>query len=103
MIGGSSPGRGWEFSFHHRVQTGSGAQPASYPMCTKGSFLGLKRLGREVDRSPQSSAEVKNEWSYTYTSHYAFMAWCSVKAQGQFYLYLLLCSETLSIYVLLLE
>jgi hypothetical protein len=28
----------------------------------------------------------KNEWSYTFTPQYAFMAWCSVKAQGQLYL-----------------
>jgi hypothetical protein len=24
----------------------------------------------------------KNKWSYTSTPQYAFMAWCSVKAQG---------------------
>jgi hypothetical protein len=30
------------FSLHHRVQTGSGAHPASYPMGTRGSFLGGK-------------------------------------------------------------
>jgi len=35
MIGGSSPGRGWEFFLHHRVQTGYGAHPASYPMGTE--------------------------------------------------------------------
>jgi hypothetical protein len=29
--------------------------------------LGIKRLGREGDRSPPSSAEVKNAWSYTST------------------------------------
>jgi hypothetical protein len=29
----------------------------------------------------QFSAEVKNEWIYTSTPQYAFMAWCSVKAQ----------------------
>jgi len=28
----------------------------------------------------------KNEWSYTSTPQYAFMAWCLVKAQGQLYL-----------------
>jgi hypothetical protein len=28
------------FSLHHRVQNGSGAHPASYPMGTKGSFPG---------------------------------------------------------------
>jgi hypothetical protein len=31
------PGAG-NFSLHHRVQNGSGAQPASYPMGIKGSF-----------------------------------------------------------------
>jgi hypothetical protein len=33
------------FSLHHRVQTGSGAQPASYPMGTRGSFSGGKAAG----------------------------------------------------------
>jgi len=28
----------------------------------------------------------KNAWSYTSTPPYAFMTWCSVKAQGQLYL-----------------
>jgi hypothetical protein len=44
--------------------------------------LGVKRLGRETDHSPPSSAEVKNARSYTSTSQYAFMYWCWVKAQG---------------------
>jgi hypothetical protein len=30
------------FSLHHRVQTGSGAYPASYPMGTRSSFSGVK-------------------------------------------------------------
>jgi hypothetical protein len=30
--------------------------------------LGVKRLGSEADRSPPSSAEIKNAWSYTSTS-----------------------------------
>jgi hypothetical protein len=38
----------------HRVQNGSGAHPASYLTGTRGSFL-----GGEADRSPPSSAEVK--------------------------------------------
>jgi hypothetical protein len=33
------------FSLHHRVQTGSGAYPASYPMGTTGSFPGGKADG----------------------------------------------------------
>jgi hypothetical protein len=46
-------------SLHHRDQNGSGAHPASYPMGTRGSFPGIKRPEREADRSPPSSAEVK--------------------------------------------
>jgi hypothetical protein len=33
------------FSLHHRVQNGSGAQPASCPMDTGGFFLGGKAAG----------------------------------------------------------
>jgi hypothetical protein len=33
------------FSLHHRVQTGSGAHPASYPMGTRVSFPGGKVAG----------------------------------------------------------
>jgi hypothetical protein len=40
------------------VQTGSGAQPASYTMGA-GSFQGVKRPGRGVDHPPPLSAEVK--------------------------------------------
>jgi len=65
-------------------QTESGAHPVSYPMGT----VVIKRPEREDDHSPQSSAEIKNTWNYTPLPQYAFMAWCSVKAQGQLYLYL---------------
>jgi hypothetical protein len=43
------------FSLHHRVQTGSGAHPASYPMCTMGS------LPRD---------EAARVWSLTFTCIY---------------------------------
>jgi hypothetical protein len=33
-------------------------------MGTRGSFLGVKRPGREADHSPLSSAGVKNAWRY---------------------------------------
>jgi hypothetical protein len=33
------------FSLHHRVQNGSGAHPASYPMGTRGSSPGGKAAG----------------------------------------------------------
>jgi hypothetical protein len=48
------PARAGNFSLHHRVQNGSGAHPASYPMGARGSFP-----GGEADHSPPSSAEVK--------------------------------------------
>jgi hypothetical protein len=57
------------FSLDHRVQTGSGADPASYEMGTRGSFPGgVKWPGCETDHSPPSSAEVKKAWSYTTTT-----------------------------------
>jgi hypothetical protein len=49
-----------KFSLHHRVQTSSGAHPASYPILMAHS-LGVNRLGREADNSPPSIAEVNNE------------------------------------------
>jgi hypothetical protein len=36
------PAKAGNFSLHHCVQNGSGAHPASYPMGTRGSFLGVK-------------------------------------------------------------
>jgi hypothetical protein len=51
------------FSLHHRVQTGSGAHPTSYPVGTKDSFPGVERPGREADHLPAPNAEVKNVWS----------------------------------------
>jgi hypothetical protein len=81
------PEEAGNFSLHQRVQNGSGAHPASYPMGTRGSFPGGKAAGA---------------WSWPLTSiycrgqrisgailplpQYAFMAWCSVKAQGYIYL-----------------
>jgi len=44
--------------FSTPVQTGPGAHPASYKMGT-GSFLEVKRPGRDVDHPTPSSAEVK--------------------------------------------
>jgi hypothetical protein len=73
------------FSLHHRLQNGSGAHPASYPMGTRGSFSGCKAAGA---------------WSWPLTSiycrgqrvrgaipqhpQYAFIAWCLVKHSDNF-------------------
>jgi hypothetical protein len=55
------------FSLHHRVQIGSGAHLAFYPVDTVGSFRGVKQPGHESDHSSSSDVEVKNLWSYTST------------------------------------
>jgi hypothetical protein len=52
------PAGAGNFSLHHRVQNGSWAHPASYPMGARGFFLVVKRRRREADHSPPSSAEV---------------------------------------------
>jgi hypothetical protein len=39
---------------------------------------GAKRPGREVDRSPPASAEVKKMFTYTSTPLYAFMTQCLI-------------------------
>jgi hypothetical protein len=53
------PAGAGNFSLHYRVQNGSGAHPASYPMSTRGPFPGVKLLGREAGHSLPSSDEVK--------------------------------------------
>jgi hypothetical protein len=45
--------------------------------------LGVKRAGYEADRSPPSSAEVKNACSYTSTIPYVFVE-CLVKHRNNF-------------------
>jgi hypothetical protein len=58
-IGVRSPAGAEDFSCSLRVQTGSGAYPASCTIGTGGPFPGGKaRLGRDADHSPPSSAEV---------------------------------------------
>jgi hypothetical protein len=39
------PAEAGDFSLYHRVQNGSGAHPAPYPMGTRGSFPGGKAAG----------------------------------------------------------
>jgi hypothetical protein len=43
------PAGAGNFSLRHRVQNGSRAHPASYPMGTGAVSLGVKRPGREAD------------------------------------------------------
>jgi hypothetical protein len=63
MIGVRFPVGPGNFSLRHRVQTGSGVHPASYPMGTGALSLGVKWPGREADHSAPSSVKVKNAYS----------------------------------------
>jgi hypothetical protein len=71
-------GGGDFLSLRYRIQIGSGAHSASCAMGTGVFSPGIKRLGRETDLSPPSSAEVRNAWSYTSTHPYVIVAWCLV-------------------------
>jgi hypothetical protein len=47
------------FSLHHRVHNGSGVTQPPIEWVPGAISLGVKRLDREADNSPASSAEVK--------------------------------------------
>jgi hypothetical protein len=80
MIGGSSPGRGWEFFYSPPRPERLWGSPSLLPNGYQGLFhCGIKRRVCEADHPLPSSAEVQNAWSFTSTPQYAFMAWCSVK------------------------
>jgi len=59
MISVRFPAGAGNFSLRQRVQNGSGAHPASYPVGSGALSLGVKQSRSEVDQSPPSSAEVK--------------------------------------------
>jgi len=44
----------------------------------------VKRTGREVEHSPQSSVDVKNAYSCTSTPPYALILWCLIKHRDNF-------------------
>jgi hypothetical protein len=68
MIGGSSTGRGWEFFSSAPNPDRFWGSPSLVSNGLSGSLsLGVKRPGREADRSPPSSAEAKNPWRYIST------------------------------------
>jgi hypothetical protein len=54
------------------LTTGSGAHPASFPICTGALSAGAQRLRSEADLSIPTS--VKNTWIYTSILSHVFMA-----------------------------
>jgi tetrahydromethanopterin S-methyltransferase subunit H len=49
---------GQDFSLFHRIQTASGAHPASYQIDTEALSLEVKRLKCEDDHSPPSHSKI---------------------------------------------
>jgi hypothetical protein len=80
---GSSPGRGWEF-FSSPHPDRLWAQPASYPLGTRGSFPRGVKLTAHLHLVPRS----RMRGAIPPLPQYALLVWCSVKVQGQFYIYL---------------
>jgi hypothetical protein len=67
--------RGTRFSLHSGQNSfGPTQHPSQWVSDAISS--GVKRLECEADHRPPSSAEVKNEWNYTFSSPYVFVAWC---------------------------
>jgi hypothetical protein len=79
------PAGAGNFSLHHRVQNGFGAQPASYPMGTRGCFPGGKVTG--AWSWPLTSMECQGQkmsGAILSLPQSAFMAWCLVKHRDNF-------------------
>jgi hypothetical protein len=62
-------------SFAHRchVLTGSGTNPAAYPVSTEGSDPKVTRPRREDEHSPPPGADIMSAWSYTFIRPYVLM------------------------------
>jgi len=66
------------FSPRHLVQAGSGAHIASYPVCTWGSFPGVKRLRREAAHL-HPVQRLRMRGTTTPFPQHIFMVWCLLK------------------------
>jgi hypothetical protein len=69
------------WGLHHCVQNGSGAHQPPIQWVPGALSLGIKRLGREADRSPPSSSEVK-EWVELYLYSPNTPLWRGVKLKN---------------------
>jgi len=87
MIGGSSPGIGWEF-FTTASRSALGLTQLPIQRVPGALSRGVKRLGREMTPHLHQVPRQRMRGAVPLLHQYAFMAWCSVEAQGQIYLYL---------------
>jgi hypothetical protein len=61
-----------KFSLLQSNNSGSGAYPTSYTLNIGGSISRVKRPDRTADHLPLTSADGRNEWSYTSSLTYTF-------------------------------
>jgi len=70
-------------SLRHRVQTGSGAHPASYTVGTGALTLGVKRPGRKAYYLSSLVPKLMRRATSSLLQ-YVFIVWCLVKYRGNF-------------------
>ena len=63
------------YFFFQNVISGPRDHTASIQRVLVAAFPAVNCQGREADRSSSASPEIKNEWSYTSTLQYAFLAY----------------------------
>jgi hypothetical protein len=56
-----------EFFLLHKVQTCSGAKPASYSVGNLDDLSGCRRPGHGADHSPRFNAELENDGAYVHS------------------------------------
>jgi hypothetical protein len=74
----SNPSRGKIFLLSTSSRQDLRPTKSSYSMGTGDLPPGVKRLRREADHLPPTSAEIKNTWIYASNPPYSFMAWCLI-------------------------
>jgi hypothetical protein len=73
-----NPGQSREYSGLDGREVGDSFFLHIAQACSGAGSLAVKWLGREADRSSQTSAKVKNTWIYTHIPAYVFLAWCLI-------------------------
>jgi hypothetical protein len=72
------------FFLRHRVQTGSGSHPASYPTGSGALSPGVRGWGVKLTTHLHLVPRLRKREAIPPLPQYVFMAWCLVKHRGNF-------------------